>query len=49
MARMVQGPTITLRILEYTLMHDVLSAQTSQHGLGQALDHPPLVSLKARS
>ena len=40
---LLQGPTITLRILDYSLMHDVAAAQTTQHGLGQALDHPPLV------
>ena len=27
-------------------MHDVASAQTTQHSLGQALDHPPLVGYK---
>ena len=39
----MQGPTVTLRITSYTLMHDIAAAAGGRHSHGQALSEPPLV------
>ena len=38
-----QGPTVTLRITEYALMHDLAAASSAKHSLSLALAHAPLV------
>ena len=43
--RIPQGPTLTFRVVSYSLMRDVAKAQKRPHSPGKELEHPPLVVL----
>ena len=47
--RIPQGPTLTFRVVSYSLMRDVAKAQKRPRSAGKELEHPPLVVLNGFS